>query len=167
MKKIVFLLLLIPLFFSCKSMIKPIIYDTDLLTFSNGEIEVDYRIGQFVYYLKILNLSDKEILVDPSRMTIVSSEREAKNLRAKSSSLSIPPDSFVIYDCNRATFFKTDIDSPFSIKKERKNPFQSSKSYLESHMGTVIRIYIPYTIDGEEKTANIKLPLPFLKDQTR
>lgn len=166
MNKIVFLILLIPLFIACESMDKPIIYDTDLLIFSNGEVEVDYRIGQYVYYLKISNLSDKEILIDPSRLTIVSTEREAKNLGAKSSSLSIPPDSFVIYECDQETFYKTDIDSPFSIKRVRSKAFQTSRSSLESHLGSVIRIFIPYIIDGEEKSADIKLPLPFLKDQT-
>ncbi|MBN2656256.1 MAG: hypothetical protein JXR86_04290 [Spirochaetales bacterium] len=76
---------------SCSSISKPVIYDTDLLVYSNDDLEVDYRIGSSVYFLKITNLTDGSISVDPDELVIVSPDGEARSLNAQSDSYWIPP----------------------------------------------------------------------------
>lgn len=151
------------LFSACAT--KPIIFDTDLLIYSNDEIEVDYRIGYSIYFLKIMNLTDKEIIIDAERISVISPQSEAKNLNIETNDRSIPPHSYVVYEGDQKTFFKTDIDSQFSFQSKKPRTGNDNWRFLDSNIGSVIRIYIPYSVDGLERSADIKIPLPYLKDQ--
>ncbi|MBB6479196.1 hypothetical protein [Spirochaeta isovalerica] len=150
---------------SCASLNRPVIYDTDQLIFSNGDIEVDYRIGSSVYYLKITNLTERLVYIDPDSLVVISPEGEARSLYARAPSDSIPPEAYVIYNCNQLTFFKTDLDGPFLFSGEKIKKYISNSNDLDELKGSVIRFYIPYEIEGEKKAAFIKVPLPFLKEQ--
>jgi hypothetical protein len=151
--------------FSCASMSVPVIYDTDKLVFSNEDMEVDYRIGSSIYYLKIRNLTDQEILLEAERLVVVSPENEARSLNAESYTSLIPPGSYAIYKCHQKTFFHSDIDSPFLFRKKKNESLNETPVKLQSLTGSIIKIYIPYSIGGVEKSVYIRLPLPFLKDQ--
>lgn len=177
MKKLLPLILVV--FFGCSSV--PLIYDTNPAKHMGDDINVEFRIGKYVYYIRVENKTSEPVYIDDHSMTITSIYGDARYLFPWKSELPfpnetsvIPPNSTITYETYRSTFFESDIDSKFvkkslfeSIDKDEDITYLADypeKEFLSSFIGSTVYLFIPYTTSNEYRFEYFPVMFSDIKD---
>jgi hypothetical protein len=132
--------------------------------FENDALRVEWAIGINFFRLKVSNLTAEEVDLDLVSSAIVSVDGEARTLAAmvRSEAAFVPPKAYIILSSERGAIFGTDLLGRFNAESEDKyvmplNPYSEDRSFLKSHSGETLRLYLAATVRGKK----VVLDVPF------
>lgn len=165
MKKLFTVLIFTIVLSSCQSNYQ--IFVTSPERYTNEDISVEYIIGHSIFTLRVHNNSDEEIFIDTNRLSFVSTKGEVVALNPSFKAVSVLAGSYIDYHSYELIFFDRTrvIESgydylPWEIRKmEEKGVEVPESGYLSGYKGDSIKLFIPYTINGEEKKPYFEIKL--------
>jgi len=129
--------------------------------FEDNEVKIEYRIGKAVYFIKIYNKTESEIIVDSSGVSIISIKDEARAINPLGSTNRIPPKSYIIMHSSQNPLFESDINKPFETSGLTTS---SAEIKLDDFIGQSLRLFIPIVIEDKIVPYNIKLKIDGVYD---
>jgi hypothetical protein len=100
--------------------------------------------------------------IDSNRASIISSAGQTRSLHLNAEDTHIPPRATLIIRPSQAAAFGTSIDemfSPSQLSRSDRESFFAERDYLKQFVGTLLRLYLPISIDGKERVYDIPLEI--------
>ena len=134
--------------------INPSIFEDDIL-------KIEFVIGEKIYYISVTNKTSTEIHFT-KKSSIISIYGQSKNLFDNAENWFIPPNSRVIFNTNQTTFFNQNIYTDF-VENDYYYQFIGPKylyqSIISEHHNKIIRMYLSFVINGDEKIYDIPIKI--------
>jgi len=128
--------------------------------YQDNDIDVEFRVGTRVYFLKITNKTDQEFFLDFDRVTVITASGQANALKPLTTASSIPPNSFVVLSSDAHSIYQTDINTVFiNYEASAAQYAHSDLSLMNAFVGDSIRIILPISVGGVESVRDIELTL--------
>jgi len=134
----------------------------DPARFENDAVRVEWAIGINFFRIKLTNITDMQIDLDPANSAIVSVDGEARllSLVASKDSVMVPPRSYVILTSEHGAVYGTDILGRFNAETEDRYPLPMNvnaddRLFLKAHTGETIRLYLTADVRGKKTVYDI------------
>lgn len=162
--RIFFVIAIIVFLSGCETV--PTLLQLNPSTYEDETIKIEYKIGVYVYFIRITNKTNNEIFINKQRASIISYRGETHNLNLSAKDSHIPPKSHIVLSSSTQTFFNTDFNSLF----EKKHGYESvdyipEEKYLKHFVNKSIRLFLPLQIKGNEKIYDIKLQVKGIEEK--
>jgi hypothetical protein len=133
--------------------------DIDPLFYEDENVRIDFAIGTRVFYFSVYNKTGKLIQAG-DKAYIVSIGNQARRLLPVTESAYIPPNSWVLFNPDRETFFNINMYALLA-KKSNKEIVRTyfDEDLIESMQDRIIRIYISFIINDEEFIYDIPIKI--------
>jgi len=127
-------------------------------TYSDDKIKIEYSFGTKAYNIRITNLTDNELFIDIQRCSIISITGETKNLLLVPNDSHIPPRANLVLSSTQQVLFSTDIDTQFKSELN-DGQYLSESEFIKKFIGQRIRLFIPVSVENEEKIYDLLLTI--------
>jgi hypothetical protein len=131
--------------------------DIDPLFYEDENVRFDFAIGTRVFYFSVYNKTGKPIQAG-DKAYIISIGNQARRLLPVTESSYIPPNSWVLFNPDRETFFNINMYALLAKKTDEEIVrTQFGEDLIEDMQDRIVRIYISFIINGEESIYDIPI----------